>query len=77
MTTVGYGDISPQTDIGQAISAVIMVMGYGIITVPTGIVTAQLARPGMQDVSGQACRSCGGGRHDVDAAFCRLCGAKL
>jgi len=77
MTTVGYGDISPQTNLGQAIAAVIMVLGYGIIAVPTGIVTAELARPTQTTVSGQACPSCGAGGHDVDAVFCRLCGSRM
>jgi len=76
MTTVGYGDIAPQTNFGQAVSAFIMILGYGIIAVPTGIVTAQLTQ-GAMDVSGQACPSCGAGGHRVDAAFCRLCGSKM
>ncbi len=76
MTTVGYGDISPKTNLGQAISALMMVVGYGIIAVPTGIVSAQLTRE-SNDVSGQACPSCGAGTHYLDALFCRLCGARL
>ena len=76
MSTVGYGDISPQTDLGQAISAFVMILGYGIIAVPTGIVSAELASP-RHGVSGQACPSCGGGGHDLDARFCRLCGFRL
>ncbi|MCP3920809.1 MAG: two pore domain potassium channel family protein [bacterium] len=76
MTTVGYGDIAPQTNFGQAVSACIMILGYGIIAVPTGIVAAQLTQ-GAADVSGQACPSCGGGGHRVDAIFCRLCGSRM
>ena len=45
LTTVGYGDIAPQTPIGQTISALVMVLGYGIIAVPTGLVTAELVKP--------------------------------
>jgi len=80
LTTVGYGDIAPQSNIGQAIAACIMILGYGIIAVPTGIVSAELAlvardpskRAGETDqvaeVSGQACPSCGAGGHRHDAA---------
>lgn len=79
MTTVGYGDIAPQTNIGQAISAVIMILGYGIIAVPTSIVSVQFAKAETQAplVSGQACPSCGGGGHASDAQFCRICGSKM
>ncbi|MCH8961110.1 MAG: ion transporter, partial [Bacteroidetes bacterium] len=51
LTTVGYGDISPQTGLGQALAAVVMIMGYGIIAVPTGIVTAEMTRIGLGDDS--------------------------
>lgn len=79
LTTVGYGDISPTTEWGKAIASVIMVMGYGIIAVPTGIVTAELTSVGNVSgaVSGQACRACGTGRHQPDAKFCRACSARL
>ena len=80
MTTVGYGDISPQTNVGQGIAAFIMILGYGIIAVPTGIVTAQMTGASGRttpEVSGRACSSCGGGGHRYDAAYCRLCGTKL
>jgi len=76
MTTVGYGDISPQTSLGQTIATLIMILGYGIIAVPTGIVTAQLAYA-PEGVSGQSCPSCGAGGHKLDASFCRKCGARL
>ena len=74
LTTVGYGDISPQTGMGQAIAAVIMVCGYGIIAVPTGIVTAELVRKGPMAISGRACRACGEAGNPDDSVFCRLCG---
>ncbi len=78
LTTVGYGDISPQTNLGQAIAAVIMILGYGIIAVPTGIVTAELAIVSHKSgVSGQSCPECGGEGHDLDALYCKLCGAKM
>jgi voltage-gated potassium channel len=78
LTTVGYGDISPQTELGQAISAVIMIIGYGIIAVPTGIVTAELAQSyKKKSVSTQACPQCSAEGHDPDAKFCKYCGAAL
>jgi voltage-gated potassium channel len=78
LTTVGYGDIAPRTALGQGLASLVMILGYGIIAVPTGIVTAELAyaaRPGP--VSTQVCRSCGAEGHDPDARFCRRCGAPL
>ena len=79
LTTVGYGDISPQTNIGQTVASLIMVMGYGIIAVPTGIVTVGLTRASMgaKPVSTQACPSCSGEGHDINAKFCKLCGSAL
>ncbi|GLC26792.1 ion transporter [Roseisolibacter agri] len=78
LTTVGYGDISPKTPFGQLLASVVMIMGYGIIAVPTGIVTAELTQGARAaPVSGQACPSCGAEGHDVDARFCRMCGAAL
>ncbi len=78
LTTVGYGDISPQTPLGQAFASLIMIIGYGIIAVPTGIVTAELSRGGAPPpVSGQACPSCAAEGHAIDARFCRRCGARL
>lgn len=78
LTTVGYGDISPKTPLGQALASLVMILGYGIIAVPTGIVTAELTQHGRAaGVSGQACPVCGVEAHDVDARFCRRCGAPL
>ena len=80
LTTVGYGDISPQTGLGQAIASVVMIIGYGIIAVPTGIVTAELSRAGArtsEDVSGQTCPHCAAEGHTRDAIFCRRCGERL
>ena len=75
MTTVGYGDISPQTPIGQFISSLLMVIGYGIIAVPTGIVTAQMTN--SKRISNIACLDCGSDIHDADANYCRICGCEL
>ncbi|MBN1997456.1 ion transporter [candidate division KSB1 bacterium] len=73
LTTVGYGDISPQTGLGQAIAAVIMICGYGIIAVPTGIVTVELAKQDNKNISTQVCRFCNAEGHDFDAVFCKYC----
>lgn len=71
MTTVGYGDIAPQTVPGQMIATIVMVLGYGIIAVPTGIVSADLVgRRGGTRI----CDQCGHAAHDGDARFCKRCG---
>ena len=77
LTTVGYGDISPQTPAGQVIASLIMIVGYAIIAVPTGIVTAEITYASHPKVSTQACPHCGIGAHEYGAEFCRKCGAKL
>lgn len=77
LTTVGYGDLTPATTLGRALSVLLMLTGYGIIAVPTGIVTMELTRAGAQPVSTQACANCGIGGHEHDAVYCRRCGAKL
>ena len=77
MTTVGYGDIAPQTVAGQALAAALMFLGYAIIAVPTGIVSVELAGQAPRKVSTQACPSCSAEGHDHDASHCKYCGAKL
>ncbi len=77
LTTVGYGDIVPQTPIGQALAAVIMIMGYSIIAVPTGIVTVELSQEIRRLKSGRACGGCGADGHEGDASYCRRCGEPL
>jgi voltage-gated potassium channel len=77
LTTVGYGDIAPQTAIGQALAAVIMIMGYSIIAVPTGIVTVELSQEMRRLRAGQACSGCGVDGHEFDARYCRRCGEPL
>ncbi len=76
LTTVGYGDISPQTPPGKALAAMVMLLGYAIIAVPTGIVTAQIVQMPKKTVS-QACSDCGYNKHDSDAGYCKKCGGKL
>lgn len=77
MTTVGYGDIAPQTPVGKVLASAIMIMGYGIIAVPTGIVSVELAGVVSKRVTTQACPDCGAGGHDHDATNCKYCGARL
>jgi voltage-gated potassium channel len=77
LTTVGYGDLAPRTPLGQALAVIVMLLGYGIIAVPTGIVTAELTRQRPRALSGQACPVCGRDGHDADAQFCKFCGASL
>ncbi|KAA3631325.1 MAG: ion transporter [Bacteroidetes bacterium] len=77
LTTVGYGDITPVTPIGQFFSAAVMILGYAIIAVPTGIVTAEIIKEGRNMTNTQACRYCGAEGHDDDARYCKSCGAKL
>ncbi|MEO1883206.1 MAG: ion transporter [Methyloprofundus sp.] len=78
LTTVGYGDIAPQTPLGQIIAAAIMIMGYGIIAVPTGIYSAELIKSYRPwQISNEACPNCGKIGHDTDADFCKYCGGSL
>ena len=78
VTTVGYGDLSPQTPVGQVLASVVMIVGYGIIAVPTGIVTAELAQAARQrNITRQSCPSCAAEGHDPDALHCKYCGAIL
>ncbi|MDQ1087803.1 MULTISPECIES: ion transporter [unclassified Siphonobacter] len=78
ITTVGYGDISPVTPMGKFISSLVMLIGYGIIAVPTGIITNEIAAAARKrNHSSEACPSCGREGHDMDAVFCKFCGARL
>ena len=77
LTTVGYGDLAPATTAGRVLAAVLMLTGYGIIAVPTGIVTAELTRASARPISTQACPVCGAEAHEHYAVYCRRCGAKL
>jgi voltage-gated potassium channel len=78
LTTVGYGDIAPQTPLGQLIASAIMIMGYGIIAVPTGIYSAELMKATKQGaIDNRPCPDCGETGHDFDADFCKFCGHEL
>jgi voltage-gated potassium channel len=77
LTTVGYGDVAPETPVGKLLASVVMVLGYGIIAVPTGIVTLELDRAQRQSRVRRPCPGCGVDRHDADAQYCRYCGTQL
>ncbi len=79
LTTVGYGDISPVTAIGQFLAAVVMILGYAVIAVPTGIVTGELLNPTKEEeeITTQVCRYCSREGHDSDAEYCKYCGEIL
>lgn len=76
ITTVGYGDISPVTGAGKFFASVIMIMGYAVIAVPTGIVTSSLIQSQKRQ-SAQHCQNCNKEGHDEDAAYCKYCGTGL
>jgi voltage-gated potassium channel len=84
MTTVGFGDLTPRTDLGRFIASLMMLLGWGTLAVPTGIVTAEMtlqrrdeaAAAGERD-PGRACAHCGEGGHLAQAAYCHHCGAAL
>ena len=75
LTTVGYGDISPQTSLGQIISSLVMLIGYAIIAVPTGMVAVDVYK-GL-NTNTQSCPNCGADAHDLDAQFCKCYGSKI
>lgn len=78
LTTVGYGDIAPRTALGKALASLVMLIGYSVIAVPTGIVSAELSRSRRPEpVSSQACPYCSREGHDDDAIFCKYCGSPL
>lgn len=77
ITTVGYGDIHPNTPLGQLLSAALMVMGYAIIAVPTGIVTVQLAEANRRRDEHRNCVDCGRHGHEMDAKHCKHCGGHI
>lgn len=80
LTTVGYGDIAPGTPLGQLLAMCVMILGYGIIAVPTGIVTRELVREDQLDrrtFSTRSCQTCSAEGHDADAIHCKHCGSRL
>lgn len=77
LTTVGFGDITPETPLGQFVSSLIMILGYGIIAVPTGLVTAELMREKKVNLNTQVCPNCSADKHRDDAHYCYNCGYHL
>lgn len=77
ITTVGYGDITPQTVLGQGIAALTMLIGYSIIAIPTGILTAEISHEMVKTRDLRKCSNCGKTAHDLDAKYCRECGSEL
>jgi len=78
LTTVGYGDISPETPLGQTLAAAIMILGYSIIAIPTGMVSVDIYKSyGNRKASTRTCSECSAEGHDTDAKHCKYCGAKL
>ncbi len=77
ITTVGYGDITPQTVLGQFIAALAMLLGYSILAVPTGIFTAELAQEIQRERMSVLCPNCSTAGHDSEAKYCRSCGSDL
>lgn len=77
ITTVGYGDIAPATALGQILASLLMITGYAIIAVPTGIITAEMSREKARKSKPISCPRCSNSEHDQDAEFCKKCGEKL
>lgn len=78
LTTVGYGDLSPQTSFGQLLASMVMILGYSIIAVPTGIMTVELTQAAKdKKITSHTCPECSKQGHDPDAAHCKYCGARL
>ena len=79
LTTVGFGDITPTTPLGQLIASIIMIMGYGIIAIPTGIVSSEMTRVSKKDINTntQSCTNCLVSNHKDNADFCYNCGNNL
>jgi voltage-gated potassium channel len=77
MTTVGYGDIAPQTPLGQVLAAMVMLLGYGIIAIPTGIVTVEMANATRKPLHHRVCPNCLKENHEFGASYCSACGTAL
>ncbi len=77
MTTVGYGDLTPQTALGQAMATFVMIMGYGILAIPTGIVTLELSEANRRRANTRTCPDCSAEGHSREAPYCWRCGHHL
>ncbi len=76
LTTVGFGDITPITNFGKFLSTIVMILGYAILAVPTGIISAEFMKPTVS-LNSQVCDNCGFSKHDDDAKYCKKCGNSL
>lgn len=79
LTTVGYGDVTPITPVGKFLATIVMILGYGVIAVPTGIVTAEISGRvlKLKEVKAEDCPRCGQSEHHTEATFCHRCGSEL
>ena len=80
VTTVGYGDISPESTAGQFLASLLMIIGYGVLAVPTGIVSVELAhatKKQQEELTPETCMMCDPEDHDIDANYCKFCGTKF
>ena len=77
MTTVGFGDIAPKTELGRFIASLMMLLGWGVLAVPTGIVTAEMTTRGLRAIMARRCPHCGTVDHIAGARYCHKCGAGL
>ena len=77
LTTVGYGDVTPNTVFGQALSSLIMILGYTIIAVPTGIISVEMSRAKDKSKKSIVCKNCNNNDIDKDAKFCKICGKRI
>lgn len=77
LTTVGYGDLTPATPLGQSVAALVMIMGYGVIAVPTGIVTMELGEANRARANTRTCPECSAEGHRQESSFCFRCGSRL
>lgn len=77
MTTVGYGDIAPQTPFGKLVASVVMMLGYCIIAIPTGIVSVGIAQSSKRALNTRLCPHCNYEGHSIEAKYCLMCGGKL
>ncbi|WP_347175044.1 ion transporter [Polaribacter uvawellassae] len=77
LTTVGFGDITPQTPLGQLIASIIMILGYGIIAIPTGIISSEMTKMDSVNTNTQSCPNCLADKHKDKAEFCYKCGSKI
>lgn len=77
VTTVGYGDITPHTGAGRMVASILILIGYSVIAIPTGIITAHMTNELQKQRNARSCPRCHKGNHDSEARFCKSCGSAL